>query len=971
MTGRTYILILMLLVFFRLFSQEKKSNPPIRFSPDFLHFSIENGLPSSETYFVHQDRKGYIWICTDRGVARYDGFNFRFFTTADGLVDNVVFEIYEDHRGRLWFLSIRRGLCYFENGKIVRYKFNDKIRKLLGNNMPIDKDLYIDSRDNLYYGLVNWGSLKITADGKISEREQPVQSVRIDSLGGIPFLSIKRDHHSQNGLKVYINGQFKKTLTNEFANPNISKNEKGPRYFLISNQLLSLEDASLFKTKNIRTIALYAEENLLWTGNLRDGVVIYDLNQKDKGGNPDIRMNFLKNRSISHIMKDRDGGYWFSSLEDGVFYCRDIHFLNSDSERGLLEDNVITLTDVRTNILLGYFGSSWETLFAPRIRESHGFSNPARFYYMSASDLSVLLVTRDSIFGTKKTYGDLQVLEGPGANRAYYNKKLDRLIFGSNFIYEIAKGPGGVYENKNLAYDLFNDYARDLLIEALLLNDRSEIYFGTVNGLYRLENSKIVKMQRKTGNQLFGLRITDLRYSSHWHNVAGTRGNGLFSWEGDRILLHINARNGLLSDDVNKLYVDERDRLWVCTNQGINILEKINNKLKIHRVTEENGLISNEVNDIVVRGNSIWAATKKGISAFNWNDVLRKNNPSIFLSEVRLDERIVPGATSCSFVSGQNVQLTLGSTNFSKIGNHLFRFRLSGSDWQQSASNTITINRISAGNYRLEVQEMQTDGGWSKSWFLYRFEVRDPFYLQWYSLLIYGILFLLLFYLFYRYRVRQLNQRHFRQNHLLQLERRALQAQMNPHFIFNSLNSIQSFLVFNETEKAEKYLLKFSHLVRRILNNSVTEEIPIRDEIQTLREYLDLEKMRFRQRFDYEIREFLPENDQDRLIPGMLIQPFVENAVIHGFKGFESGGKIVLSFRMLNDATLLCEISDNGVGFDPDNVRKPGTHVSHGIRITRERLRTYSRDGKTYYVKFEAKPGATGTRVELTLPVHA
>jgi hypothetical protein len=119
--------------------------------PKFHQYTVENGLPSSETYFIHQDKKGFIWICTDRGVVRFDGYIFKLFTQAQGLTDNVVFKIYEDFKGRIWFLTYNSKLCYFENNKIVKYRYNHLIEKNGLGFITVNKNLYVDSKETIYF----------------------------------------------------------------------------------------------------------------------------------------------------------------------------------------------------------------------------------------------------------------------------------------------------------------------------------------------------------------------------------------------------------------------------------------------------------------------------------------------------------------------------------------------------------------------------------------------------------------------------------------------------------------------------------------------------------------------------------------------------------------------------------------------------------------------------------------------------
>ena len=210
-------------------------------------------------------------------------------------------------------------------------------------------------------------------------------------------------------------------------------------------------------------------------------------------------------------------------------------------------------------------------------------------------------------------------------------------------------------------------------------------------------------------------------------------------------------------------------------------------------------------------------------------------------------------------------------------------------------------------------------------------------------------------------------------NKINQLEQKALQAQMNPHFIFNALNSIQSFLVYEENAKAEKYLLKFAQLIRQTLNNSREPYISIESEIEILEKYLDLERMRFKNKFKYSIINELKNNDLRLKIPNMLIQPFVENAVIHGFSTLDSGGEITIVLKSADGNQILCIVEDNGVGRKKAMQQSSKKHVSFGTTITEERLKAFeTKHGihlKIETIDIENPDGSTGTRVMINLPV--
>lgn len=205
----------------------------------------------------------------------------------------------------------------------------------------------------------------------------------------------------------------------------------------------------------------------------------------------------------------------------------------------------------------------------------------------------------------------------------------------------------------------------------------------------------------------------------------------------------------------------------------------------------------------------------------------------------------------------------------------------------------------------------------------------------------------------------------------LEIEQRMLRSQMNPHFIFNALNSIQSFITTNNTYEAEVFMSKFSMLVRKILENSTHKEIPLEEEVETLRLYLELEKSRFEERFDFEIME---NADPMLSIPPMLLQPFIENAIIHGMKDKTGKGHIHVRFEE-EENCLRCEVEDDGVG--RKNATKEATHNSLATTLTNDRISYFNETSGSVDYNLQVidliddKEIACGTKVVLTIPLVA
>ncbi len=213
-------------------------------------------------------------------------------------------------------------------------------------------------------------------------------------------------------------------------------------------------------------------------------------------------------------------------------------------------------------------------------------------------------------------------------------------------------------------------------------------------------------------------------------------------------------------------------------------------------------------------------------------------------------------------------------------------------------------------------------------------------------------------------------------NQLARAETKALRSQMNPHFIFNSLNSINNFVTDQKHEIASDYLLRFSKLIRLILDNSRSESIPLDRELETLQLYVELESIRFENHFKYEVNIAENTSTGSIMIPPMLLQPFIENAIWHGLMQKRTKGTIAVDIRMENENFLHISITDDGIGREKaaEMKSKSATHQSHGLKVTSERIdmmnKLHSTGARVHIIDLKDEHGnALGTRVELIIPV--
>ena len=231
----------------------------------------------------------------------------------------------------------------------------------------------------------------------------------------------------------------------------------------------------------------------------------------------------------------------------------------------------------------------------------------------------------------------------------------------------------------------------------------------------------------------------------------------------------------------------------------------------------------------------------------------------------------------------------------------------------------------------------------------------------------------------YDQRVSLINERHrnelLRQEENLQLELKALRAQMNPHFLFNSLNSIKNFILSSDSHSAAKYLSSFAHLIRLILQQSSEKRIVLSEELEMLRLYLELEELRFKKNFQYQITLCDDIDPEELSLPPLILQPFIENAIWHGLSTKEGDRRLWIKFQ-LDSLSLVCVIEDNGIGRAASNrasEHKLKSHKSMGMNITQQRLDLINELEKLN-LKIEITDlfandnSPSGTRIEIVIP---
>ncbi len=409
-------------------------------------------------------------------------------------------------------------------------------------------------------------------------------------------------------------------------------------------------------------------------------------------------------------------------------------------------------------------------------------------------------------------------------------------------------------------------------------------------------------------------------------------------------------------------------------------------KYHVKNYSSKNGLLTNEVNYIIKFKDKLWLAHNNGISVFNPNGIQdNKTPPPVYITSIMVNEVNLSTNKHIILTHDENyLTINYNGLSFKDPGHIEYKHKLEGLDtnWIYTNYTSVNFQGVSPGKYRFVVYAKNNDEHWSTTPAAFEFVIEPAWWQTWWFKLLIVLAIISLSILAFIYRLKLVEKRErlktLQLTRLSNAELKALRSQMNPHFVFNAINSVQYFITNNDPASSQKYLSKFAKLIRYVVDNSKPAAIPLSRELEALNLYLDLESLRFENKFEYNI--IINDNvDIDNIqIPSMLIQPFVENAIWHGLMHKESKGKININIS-LKDQGIICIIEDNGIGRKRSReiIKEKNNefHKSVGMSITQERLDVINQKNNSNFtinvIDLEDGNGKSiGTRVELNLPFN-
>ena len=884
-------------------------------SPPFFSYNTENGAPSNEMYWVHQDRDGYIWIGCDAGLYRFNGVRYERFTSSELTARSATGIIQSKTSGRIYAYNFNKQIFYIEN---------EQLKVIKGWKGSVN-GLADDGKGNIW--ITSGSGLFIYKEQ--SEKLIPATSENlISSSSGNVFTShgittVDDAIYFQHGNKVFRIKNGRKSIFQlgekvKGTTLLLSRFSLHPWIFSLTGEDIytySEGEYQLYINKQLKTVlsgkklncVFEASDGKLWIGTYT-GLICHDpLMKKTELFYPEF--------SFSYGTEDREGNYWLTTLHHGSIRIPNV---DSRSWRSLDQKGIIEqFSHICTNgkeVFLGGANGSISTL-------KNGSSDLLKYSHLPLSDLGTIYWDPiDQCIYFNKLNKLYRFKEGRFALISNETTAIKSMLHTDEGYFMLSSQ--GLFFSKSITEPLTErnmiqrDWSRDIVSSPF----SSSFYVAGNNGIIELTkkgNTYQIKRKYLEGKQVVSVSADLVHNKIYLYSFDGVlycidkqkRIKKIRQWEGDIRIVQIRWHN---------------NRIFMASNKGILVFDPSTDRSVLFN--RYNGLSSNNIRSISFSGSYCWAIgeslQKIPLSAFG-----KSFSPSkIHARQVLVNEKAVRQDEIIELSYKDKLTLIADGICYRSNGTFQFAYRIgeTNNNWitVPGSSGKIDFASLPNGNLIIELKLIDHEGKDSVNTIRYNLYVKPPFWQRWWFYVMIALLVAASAFLIFRNRISILRKKQQLALQQLQLENElrltqqsALKAQMNPHFLFNVLNSIKGYIYENDKKNAARYLSDFSSLVRKVLELSSLSTVALEQELEALKIYIDLEAMLLQSDFAYEIH-LDPNVDTSAIqVPALLLQPYVENAFKHGLRHKPGKKRLLISVRMIQQKGLLIvEITDNGIG---------------------------------------------------------
>jgi ligand-binding sensor domain-containing protein len=961
--------------------------------PVSIHISENEGLPDVEIYDVIEDAKGFVWIAADKGLYRYDGKEYVNFTTKNkrGL---SVFNLKEDAKGRVWCNNISGQFFYVKNDSLHLFiDIKDRVNHLIPRFIVTKHSLEIVT-DKGYYrvGLNNKEITQVKRE-KDDTEITPVYDVikyqsslfyvttRVYKIDGNRTQLLKiNDKKNASRFFTINNDLYVNTVYRNLANPNL----KNKIFKYVDGEIIEIELPKELVKRRINFIEQI--NNDVWISTNK-GLLVYAI----KNNSFVYKKTLFLKEFVTKVMRDRNNNYWVSTIDNGLFIIPNLEIVKQNLPKEL--QYITTMVTIGKQLIYGtkrgklvVKNSVTNELFSFNLLSSREISDLAY-----SKEKNIILISQDlnsyiwnlntnviSLFPRVSSSKDLKILKNDvlfsGSKESYV---LKNVLTSYNVRKTKITKPKII--NAQISKQIINKKPlREKRSYANILTKDGKIFVSYVDGVF-VSNTKNETKEVKLNNEsIFGIDFTETSDGVVW---VSTFKNGVLGIVNDSVVYNYNINNGLSSNQTSILRAD-KNNLWIVNENSLQFVDRQFNTFK--RISIKDELSITKISSMVIEDNVIFIAGNNGIISFDKDKVFKNEAlPEVYFTSVKIKDESVDLEPRYQLkYRNNNMDFNFNANGFMSKENIVYYYRLFEleTEWKTTTSNNVRYPSIPYGEYVFEVKAIHKNKLTESKVKNIRVKVIAPFWLQWWFYLIIMIIISHL----YAVRIKKIKIKQEEQlakekldNKLVLSQLENLRSQMNPHFIFNALNSIQEYIITNDKYSASLYLSDFSKLIRKYLEQSRILEVSLKEEVETLRIYLELEKNRFDNSFEYQIEVDKNVDESKVLIPSLFLQPYIENAIKHGL--LHKKGIKKLNVRFVFDKKinkLICEIEDNGIGRVASleiNKNIENYHKSFSTSATNDRIDLLNKDKEnkiksSIFDLYDEKEKSIGTKVILNIP---
>jgi len=940
-----------------------------------IHYTMEDGLPSNNVYNVYRDTKGYLWFGTDKGVARYNGISFQTYTMADGLPDNEVYMIKEDKQQRLWMILSNGKLCYYRNGRFYSEKTTPTLQ--LSLKAPVPPNLHINEDGTVTFC---YPDINVIADVK----GDSVQLYYLDTLVkryNMELVTVKK----KTGNRFVLLGTENRLITD--ARMNVLQYEQYKNKYLFTHDneynFFMMSDSSIYDCEGnylYPQLFKYSSDFLLSYMKYvlkilphKHGMFFCTSNGLYTSKN--TRM--LKDVVVTGAATDVYDNYWITTYKQGVYVLP--YLADSIQKYPVLPDQDMDNISSFDRKLYYQSNKTYETY-----RFSSGIEEVVFPGYTREKVSSELYMPDPFI-----VYDDTSALF-LSARKSFHNNVLITLVEGGQHYWKVFNQLGEQYSHSyykdrcfyvshqneigkiyldSIKSDTYAGYdfvrfVGDEKLGASALSDDGFLWVSTNKHVYRYADPKLevqpefVNMLRRfifCGNYLVGyddenVLTVNNTSSRNKRQIAAYPGIGR-QWQQ---IYRINATLAIAVTD--KFYyliridpVKDTCSLSVLENRFIPLEARYIYADTTHCYFLKDGYITSIPLHAIERGGRA---------------------PTLIFTQLRRDGISMDIDTTARFHFGKTRDLSITfdyiSFGLKEVSCQYSVTQDGDTDsWNDIQGNSINLSSPGYGTYTIKVRAKNQAGTYAEPVSL-KVTIERPFWLNWWFILIAVIIGLLLISFIVRKIVLAVLQRRKRvydlESKYYSAEYKTLNALMNPHFIFNSLNNIKGLISRDDKRMATRFLTNFSDVVRQNMQNLSKETVSLQEELLLVSKYLDLEQLRFGDIINYKINVDNGVVVEDVFIPPLLIQPLAENAVKHGLLPEKSTEGMIRVHVYELGTSLFIEVQDNGVGLYQSDYSEHEGYESLGLANIEKRLLYLRQSGRQQiYFTIRANPEGKGT----------